>query len=129
MMHQTLVERLIGVYNRASKNLDEKHPLIGKVRKRFFSGKRYGFQFLDDDGNVVEEYTLVTKGPYVYGYSEGINDVCLTKAVKKCVLDDFLEDEDEFVKNPLRYTLKTLPRSVKYLVNKDKFVPIVNISN
>jgi len=118
-MADKLIDRIIDVDNRIADSFD-KYTWFYKFRKKFIAGKRVGFQLLDEDGKVVEEYTITTgEHPHIKGYEEGINDVWFTEGAKVSVLEEMLEDEQDFIDKPLKSTLKYLPKCIKYLINGD----------
>lgn len=110
----SLIERVVEDYNFMMSEVDKKHPWCYKLRKKFACNKRYGFQILDEEGSVLEEYTiLLAEEPYINSYEAGVKDVCMTKGVKVSALESFLDNKDEFIKNPIKTWLKNL----KYLLD------------
>jgi len=104
---EELTINVIGFYNRMTRNMEVNHPLAYNLRKKLTSNKRYGFQLLDEEGKVIEEYTfkLATK-PYIISCEEGINNVSFTKGVKVSALEKLLENEQDYIDKPFRTILK-----------------------
>jgi len=116
-----LLKRTSKAYNRIIGSLKDKHPVAGKLMMKFYANKHFGLKFMDDDHNIVGEYTVIlSEGPEIIKYDKGIDDkVWLTKRLSISVLEEFLDDEDKFVEKPLQSMVTYLPMSFKYILSGD----------
>lgn len=114
-----LVEKVIDFENEMGGRFDKKVPFYKKIREKYMNGKRFGLKILDDDGGVLGEYTIVIGEPYIEGYEEGIDDVCMTEGIKKYVIEEMLDDEEAFRKKPWRTFAKYAAKMPKYFKDRD----------
>lgn len=119
----SLIEEIVRIKNKVTKSIEEKHPHLSKFLWRFFAGKRYGYQFLDENGAVIEEYTLITNDHQIKGYEPGIKNVSLAVGMKKAFLEKKLKEiktmEDDYVAYPISSYFRELPKYILHFIRRD----------
>ena len=120
---ESLVEQIIRIKNKAIDHFEEKQPLLLKLVLKFTANRRYGYQFLDEEKGILEEYTFLYDDRHIKGYEEGINNVSLTVGIKKSLLERKLKEitasEDDYIKHLFSNFLRDLPQYVLYLLRGD----------
>lgn len=118
-----VIEEIIRIKNKAMQSMEDKYPFFTKILWKLFANKRYGYQFFDEDGRVLEEYTLITGDNNIRGYETGINNVNLAVAIKESLLVKMLKEikltEDYTIEHPFLSTIRYLPRYIFYFFRRD----------
>lgn len=112
-----LVEKLIKLKNEYGKNIQNKHPYIFKIMMGPFANKRYGYQLLDEQKNVLEEYTLVTDDNHIKGYESGLKNTFITLSLKKSLLEEMLKKD--YTSHPFLTSIKYMPKYIYCLAKGD----------
>ena len=112
-----LIEKLVKMKNEAGKNIQSKHPCVFKIMITPFANRRYGYQLLDEQKNVLEEYTLVTDDRHIKRYESGLKDVCMTVAFKKSLLEKLLQED--YINHPFLISIKYIPKYIYYFAKGD----------
>ena len=99
----------------------EKYPKLCDFIWKYAKQKNFGVQFLDDDGNVTEEYTLYTNNLEIADYDEGLIDCDMVVALSESYAEQFIDQFDDFdsAGELLLRGLKYVPKIVKGLVDGD----------
>ena len=118
-----LIEEIIRIKNKISQGIEDKHPYYTKILWKLFANKRYGYQFLDEEGRVLEEYTLITGDNHIKGYETGISNVALAVGIKESLLEKMLKEikltEDYHIEHPFLSTIREMPKYIFYLFRGD----------
>lgn len=97
----------------------ERFPWIGYLTTKLWGdGYRYGVQVLEN-GELVEEWTLIEGGGKISGWEEGIKNLNFRifglrlKLVFKCKkrdLERWVAEEEELLKHPISKSIKYIPK-------------------
>ncbi len=99
---KNLMDRVMEFDNELIESLEESHPRFINLYLKMYNGKKFGFQFMDESGNVTEEYTINFDNNRMTGYEEGIGEVSMTARCKISLIEDILENyRDGFLNKPL----------------------------
>ena len=114
----TMVRELIDMDNQILGNLD-KYSWMNPFRS-YMDEKRVGFRIMDDDdGSTLKEYTVVMGEGCIEDLEDGINNVSMTKSVKKYLFEEMYTDKQNFIDKPFKTILKYWVKSPKYLKDGD----------
>lgn len=105
--------------NRVFAAILEKFSWIGHLTDKLLGkGYRYGVQVLED-GDVIEEWTLIEGGGMITGWERGINNpnfklfgltLKLVFRIEKGVLESWVAEEEDLLKHPISKSLKYIPK-------------------
>jgi len=104
---KNLIDRLIEFDNELIKSFKERYPRFTNLCLKMYNGKKFGYQFMDESGDVKEEYTIKIYNNRMTFYEQGIGKASMITRFKISFVEDTLENyRDGFLNRPLR----TLPR-------------------
>ncbi len=116
-----MIDDLIEMKNNGYEIFREKYPKLCDFVWKYATDKNFGVQFMDDDGNVTDEYTLYTNNLLISGYDEGLIDCDLVVALSESYAQEFIgqfEDLDgagDLLLRGLKYT----PKIMKGILRKE----------
>jgi len=112
---QKYMEEFITLRNRITEKLEQRR--ISRWPLTFISRLLHPFWFglqIFDDGKLLTEGTMYTKGNYYLRYVEGIEPFCkLIFTLEKKSLDEFLARGEEIVANPIKMNIMTKKSGLK----------------
>jgi len=99
---KSLIDRLIDFDNEIIKVFEEKHPRLLNLCFKIYKGKKFGYQFMDESGNIKGEYTVKFDDNRITYKKGKIGKVYMTTRIKESFVEDTLENYgDRFLNKPL----------------------------
>jgi len=116
-----MIEEIVRLKNKAWEN--QKDSYLMKKSYEMFKDTRFGFQILDENKEVLEEFTLFWEDKKIT-YIDGLDDPNITFGMKKDYTETLLDkmnsiDEDKFFKHPIWNSAKWLPGYVLHAFKGD----------
>ena len=115
---KNLIDRLIEFDNELIMSFKERYPRLTNLILKMYDGKKFGYQFMDESGDIKGEYTIMIDNNRMTFYEECIGEVYMAARCRISFVEDTLENyRDGFLNRPfrtlLRYTVKSLYAIVK----------------